>query len=234
MISVTTKELNTLFRWCDDIGMFATDRPINNTKDFEGSCVHRTPFCDVECYNVKLYKLYPAMHNRDNECERIWQKLPTDVQFYKTYFVPFFANKRKQTKRRRFKTRGEAIKDMVDIYRIRAMALAEQDVEWWLPTRAWRNRQLKFLIEQELMPLKNIALNASTDPTTTEEEYAMLKRDGWNTMFFGNDDGHDGIDKAFPCPKTHKGIKGHCKDCKGGCFSQVAINKRSDTHLIEH
>ena len=71
MISVTTKELNTLFRWCDDIGMFATDRPINNTKDFEGSCVHRTPFCDVECYNVKLYKLYPAMHNRDNECERI-------------------------------------------------------------------------------------------------------------------------------------------------------------------
>ena len=55
MVTITTQELNDLFRWCDDIDMFATDRPINDTKDFEGSCVHRTSFCDKTCYNVKLY-----------------------------------------------------------------------------------------------------------------------------------------------------------------------------------
>ena len=83
------------------------------------------------------------------------------------------------------------------------------------------------------MPLKNIALNASTDPTTTSEEYAMLQQDGWNTMFYGDDDGFDKV-KMFPCPKTFKGIKGHCSICKGGCMSQATIGKRSDTHLIEH
>jgi hypothetical protein len=231
--TITTKELNTLWRDCKDIGMFATDRPIFDTKDYEGSCLHKTPFCEVNCYNNKLYKIYPKMHDRDNECERIWQSLPSDVEFYKEYFIPFFAKKKLQTKRRRFMTRGEAIKDMADIYRIRAMALAEEDVTWWLPTKAWRNKQLKMLIELELMPLKNIALNASTDPDTTDEEYEMLKEDGWNTMFFGDDEGY-GDYKMFHCPKTYKGIKGHCKDCKAGCFSNTTINRRSDVHLIEH
>lgn len=234
MVTITTQELNDLFRFCYDIDMFATDRPINDTKDFEGSCVHRTPFCDKTCYNVKLYKLYPNMYERDNRCERIWQKLPTDVSFYKQNFVPFFAKKKKQTKRIRYNTRGECIKDMSDVYRVRAMALAMPSTTWWLVTRAWRDKKLKFLIEQELMPLKNIALNGSTDPTTTKEEYDMLKRDGWNTMFYGSDDGHVGIDKAFPCPKTHKGLKKHCSVCKGGCFSMTTINRRTDTHLIEH
>ena len=130
-------------------------------------------------------------------------------------------------------TRGEAIKDMVDVYRIRAMALAEPNVIYWLPTRAWNSKALKALVELELMPLKNIALNASTDPTTTSEEYEMLQRDGWNTMFYGDDDGFDDV-KMFPCPKTFKGLKGHCSICKGGCMSQATIGKRSDTHLIEH
>lgn len=233
MTTITVQELNDLWRWCADIGQFANDRPINDTTNHEGSCLHRTSFCDEECYNNKLYKIYPAMHDRDDRCETIWQKLPTDVQWYKDNFKPFFAKKKKQTKRRRLMTRGEAIKDMVDVYRVRAMALAEPDVVYWIPTRAWRSKHLKSLIEMELMPLKNIALNASTDPTTTSDEYTMLKADGWNTMFFGDDAGFDDY-KMFPCPKTFKGIKGHCAVCKGGCFSQTTIGRRSDTHLIEH
>jgi len=42
-------------------------------------------------------------------------------------------------------TRGEAIKDMVDVYRIRAMALAEPNVIYWIPTRAWKSKHLKAL-----------------------------------------------------------------------------------------
>ena len=42
-MTVTTAELNDLFRYCEDIGMYATDRPINDTANHTGSCDHRTP-----------------------------------------------------------------------------------------------------------------------------------------------------------------------------------------------
>ena len=74
-MTVTTQELNDLFRHCADIGMAATDRPINDTENHTGSCDHRTDYCDDTCYNVKLYKLYPNMAKRDDRCETIWQKL---------------------------------------------------------------------------------------------------------------------------------------------------------------
>jgi hypothetical protein len=47
MTTLSNHELNDLFRYCADIGMYATDRPINDTANHEGSCVHRTSFCDV-------------------------------------------------------------------------------------------------------------------------------------------------------------------------------------------
>ena len=96
----TTTELNDLFRWCDDIGQFAIDRPINDTNNHQGSCVHKTEFCMATCFNNKLYKLYPNMHNRDDRIESIWQSLdPLSIK-------PFLQRKRKQTKRVRFMTRG--------------------------------------------------------------------------------------------------------------------------------
>ena len=58
MTDLTIAELNDLGRWCDDIGMFGQDRPINDTEKHEGTCVHRTDFCDKTCYNVKLYRIY--------------------------------------------------------------------------------------------------------------------------------------------------------------------------------
>jgi hypothetical protein len=74
-MTVTTQELNDLFRECKDIGMAASDRPINDTKNHEGSCVHRTDYCDQTCYNIKLYNMYENMAKRDDRCETIWQKL---------------------------------------------------------------------------------------------------------------------------------------------------------------
>ena len=93
MTTITVAELNDLWRWCEDIGQFSTDRPINDTKNHEGSCIHRTPFCNTTCYNLKLYNIYPNMHNRDDRCETIWQKLPTDVEWYVNNFKPFFERK---------------------------------------------------------------------------------------------------------------------------------------------
>ena len=51
-MTVTTKEYSDLFRYCDDIDMFAWDRPINDTENHMGACDHWTDYCDKTCYNV--------------------------------------------------------------------------------------------------------------------------------------------------------------------------------------
>ena len=56
MVTITTQELNDLFRWCDDIDMFATDRPINDTKDFEGSGVEFEVGSVIETKIIKVIK----------------------------------------------------------------------------------------------------------------------------------------------------------------------------------
>jgi hypothetical protein len=232
-MTVTTQELNDLFRECKDIGMAASDRPINDTKNHEGSCVHRTDYCDQTCYNIKLYNMYENMAKRDDRCETIWQKLDKS----NSDFTNFFSRKRYDTSRVRHMTRGEAFKDIRDVYRVKTMCLLNPDILWWIPTRAWRNSRIKSLIEKELMPLDNCAINASLDPSNSKAEWQMLIDDDWNIMFYGDDTlTHDPVygKRMFACPKTHKGLKGHCIDCKAGCFAQKTINRTQIVHLSEH
>jgi hypothetical protein len=232
-MTVTTQELNDLFRECKDIGMAASDRPINDTKNHEGSCVHRTDYCDQTCYNIKLYNMYENMAKRDDRCETIWQKLDKS----NSDFTNFFSRKRYDTSRVRHMTRGEAFKDIRDVYRVKTMCLLNPDILWWIPTRAWRNTRIKSLIEKELMPLDNCAINASLDPSNSKAEWQMLIDDDWNIMFYGDDTlTHDPVygKRMFACPKTHKGLKGHCIDCKAGCFAQKTINRTQIVHLSEH
>jgi hypothetical protein len=232
-MTVTTQELNDLFRECKDIGMAASDRPINDTKNHEGSCVHRTDYCDQTCYNIKLYNMYENMAKRDDRCETIWQKLDKS----NSDFTQFFSRKQYDTSRVRHMTRGEAFKDIRDVYRVKTMCLLNPDILWWIPTRAWRNTRIKSLIEKELMPLDNCAINASLDPSNSKAEWQMLIDDDWNIMFYGDDTlTHDPVygKRMFACPKTHKGLKGHCIDCKAGCFAQKTINRTQIVHLSEH
>ena len=230
------EQLVDLFRWCNDIDMYASDRPINDVGDVEGSCVHRSRFCDDTCFNIKLYRMYPNMGKRDQRCEKEWQALnPSNMQ----RLVPLsFKRKRKQKKRIRLQTRGEAFKDATDVYKVKAMVLSMPDTIWWIPTKAWRDASLKFLIEAEIMPLKNVALNASTDPDTSPQQWEDLHKAGWNIMFYGNDAlENDPVtgNAMFDCPKTGKGIKGHCSICKAGCFSQTTnVNRRVTVKLHQH
>ena len=220
--------IKDLFRYCNDIGMFASDRPINDVGSVKGSCDHRTNFCDDTCYNVKLYRIYPNMGKRDERCEREWQQVSgTAVRTY-------LSRKKKQIKRARHMTRGEAIKDLSDIYRVKDIALATPDTTWWIPTRAWRNTLLRELIQIELFPITNIALNASLDPSNTQDEEDGLIDDGWNIMYYGDDTKYAGKGEAFKCPKTWKKMSGHCAVCKAGCFSQTTIGKRVTVHLSSH
>jgi hypothetical protein len=78
----------------------------------------------------------------------------------------------------------------------------------------------------------NLRLLASTDPTTTEEEYESLVVEGWSTMFYGDPSGPavPSGQKVFACPKTFKKLKEHCAICKGGCFSAKQVH----VHLKQH
>jgi hypothetical protein len=238
--------MNNTLRWCSDIGMWSLDRPINDipNTNITGSCVNRTSFCDVTCYNLKLYRMFPAMLTKDIRNEEFWQSLPTTRRH--TYGNPSleslrkkFKNSRRQTKRVRLMTRGEGIKDKSDVQRVRILCEEFPDIIWWLPTRAWRNAELRDLVQRYLMPLPNLALNASLDPTNTENEIRLLTADGWSTMFYGDDTREysptmRGMERMFKCPKTHKKLKNHCGICKGGCFGLTSIGRRTDVHLSQH
>lgn len=210
-------------RYCEDIGMFAWDR------DYE-SCRHRTVYCTNHCYNNKLYKVYHNMYGKDVRNEIAWSKV-SGVALRQQ-----LVRKRKQTQRVRGCTRGENVSTIADIDRIIDLSQENPDTTFWLPTRGWRDPILNLLIRQKLWPLTNVVVNASTDPDTSIEEWEMLERDGWSIMFFGDDNMKVTPlgSKMFQCPKTFKGLKGHCEVCKGGCLSKVVLGKPSYVILSEH
>lgn len=221
-----------MMRWCEDIGMFSFDRPITDVPatTIEGSCVHKTEFCTATCYNNKLYKLYPKMLTRDVKNEQYWQNIKgEDVRI-------MLSRKKHQTKRARFMTRGEAIKEAYDVTRVYNICMSTPDTNWWMPTRAWRDKGLKFTIESRLFPLSNLAVLASTDPTTSEFEDHMLHRDGWSTMYYGLDGATETLGgvKRFRCPKTFGHVKGACEACINGCFKPITKREQVHVHLKQH
>jgi len=219
-------------RYCPDIALWAFDRPINDIIDaaIKGSCVWMSEYCKHTCYNLKLYKLYPAMRTKDIRNERSWQAI-TGAAVY-----AFLSRKRKVVKRARFMTRGEAISTYADLTRVKDICESTPEVMWWLPTRAWRDPVLRACIEADLMHIPNLAIHASTDPSTSVEEQAMLDAHGWSTMFYGDDSqletltGH----KRFKCPKTHGKVKGACSVCVNGCFKRITKGETVHVHLSQH
>ena len=215
-------------RHCTDIGMFAVDRPIPN------GCFHRTNYCNLHCYNVKLYRIYPGMKGKDERNEAAW------LSCSGSDYAKALDRKRKPTDRFRLMTRGEAFNTAADVTRVVEIATAMPDRLIWIPTRGWRDPLIRALIEGLVMPLPNVAVLASLDPSNSESEYRDLVSAGWPTMFFGDGSGWTGPDHGFNCPKTThtranpKGIKGHCGDCKAGCFAGPILNRRVDVILSQH
>jgi hypothetical protein len=212
--------LATEMRYCADIGMWAIDRPISS------SCVHRTTFCDANCYNHKLYAMYGAMHGKDTRNEIAWTANAVEG-LGKT-----LARKRKGSKSRaRLMTRGEAFSDHADIARVEAILQATPETVWWIPTRAWRNALLWSRVEDLAARYSNVRVLASLDPSNSAEDWAGL--DAASIMFFGDDavaSRPSNGERMFKCPKTHAHLSGHCAICKAGCFS----SRRVSIHLKAH
>tara|TARA_B100000586_G_scaffold268822_1_gene246201 strand:- start:2316 stop:2996 length:681 start_codon:yes stop_codon:yes gene_type:complete len=219
--------LASVVRGCPDIGMFALDRPI------PGSCVHRTSYCNTECFNVKLYRIYPAMAGKDERNEAAWQEM--DVESVAGLDKTLERRTSLPTDRFRLMTRGEAFRDGGDIDRVRLLAAGMLDRTIWIPTRAWRDPILRARIVSEIMPLPNVVVLASLDPSNNSGEHADLVSEGWSTMYFGKPGkGWDGPERGFKCPKTYRGLKGHCGICKAGCFAPKTMERRVDVLLKSH
>lgn len=217
------ESLGNVVRYCDDIGMWALDRPIS------GSCVHRTSFCESTCFNNKLYNVYgKGMRGKDVRNEEAWENNDADALAAK------MSRKKKGSKNRfRLMTRGEAFSTFADIDRVKNIADAMPHMTIWIPTRAWRSPVLFAAVQQAFASYDNVVILASMDPSNTADDWAHVKLSDVSTMFFGDDNMTEtpNGDRMFKCPKTWKHMNGHCDICKGGCFR---TNKRVDVHLKQH
>jgi len=211
-----------VIRYCTDIGMFALDRPRDVT------CVHATEYCWNSCFNNKLERAFPAIHPRDIRNENYYQRLDGPS------FKAVMKRKRKSTRRFRGCTRGENFSNRADVLRWYDIITANPDTDFWLPCRAWRDKALRALILELLMPLPNAHVAASLDPETIDQ-WPELQAEGWLAMYFGDDNDTPRAD-GYACPKTwhHKHFKAvskaPCTTCTGGCFSKKPIL----VHLKQH
>lgn len=208
--------MQSTIRFCKDIGMFAYDR------SREHSCIWRTEFCNANCFNCKLEAAFGhAIEPKDVKNDAFWTMLDG------AQVKADLASKRNQTKRVRLMTRGEAFRTVSDIRKVAEICKANPGTLFWVPTRAWRSKVHREVIERELFKVRNLRLMASIDPSNTDAEIESIKASGWSTMFFGDDTATEG---RMLCPKTHKHKVGACATCKGGCFSA----KQTHVHLLQH
>ncbi len=214
-------QVKSEIRYCEDIGMWSSDREIKS------SCKWRTSFCKF-CYNQKTLKRFPkAMATKDERNEAYWaildgERLRKDLK----------SKKKGSSNRFRFQTRGETFATVADFWKVLEIVTSNPKIDFWIPTRAWRNDELRFKLEAFMMKMPNVFLLASTDPTNSAEEWKSLKTSGWSVMFYGDNDmiQTPAGDRLHSCSKTFFDENGACATCKDGCFSknQVVV------HLKKH
>jgi len=161
------------------------------------------------------------MKEKDIRNDIFWNRLNGKI------FKECIKRKRKFTGRFRFCSRGEPFMNVIDVNRMRDILIENQNILFWIPTRSWRNEELRSEIQNKILPLENNRIIMSIDPSNSEEEIEKLKKDGFSTMYFGDD---EKTENRIKCPKTWYNVHGYCNVCPIGCFS----DKRVDVHLKMH
>lgn len=209
-------------RYCADIGLWSLDRPVS-------TCLWRTIYCAMHCFNRKLYRVYKNMVAKDKRNEAYWQAL--NGQSIREHLLRKSTGGKGTIKPRvRLMTRGEAFSTPNDIRKVENILASNPDVVWWIPTRSWRNEFYRPMVKALSVKYPNAKILASVDPSNTQEEVDGLKADGWSTMFFGNDDQTPQGQDAHKCAKTWNHTKGACATCTEGCFGA----NRVDVWLKKH
>ncbi len=201
-----------MIRWCKEIGMFAIDRSCK-------TCRHQTRFCKLYCYNIPLYRWQKNMIPRDVANEKFWATLTG------TELRDILARKKHPVDRIRLCTRGEAFSVLADVEKVRGLLDWNPETLFWIPTRGWRDPEIRAKIEAGIFPFHNARVIASVDPSNSEDMILSLQNDGWSTVRIGSPGG-----SRYRCPKTYEHATGHCAICLDGCFSAYRV----DIHLRLH
>lgn len=212
-------QFEDVVRSVKDIGMWAVDR------SRQKSCVHATAFCFEHCFNAKLEVAFPTITPKDVRNDAAWESLNG------ASFKAWADRRRKPVERFRFMTRGEAFACLSDVDKVADVVASNPSTLFWIPTRAWRNREYREAIELKVMILENARVLASIDPTNDFAEVAEVMEHGWSTMFFGDDSATDG---RVLCEKTHSHTKGACATCSNGCFQAKFGEAPVHVHLKQH
>lgn len=195
--------------WRAEIGMFCLDRS-------RASCVHASSFCREHCMWNKLERCFPGVRKAQLIREKLWF-LASENWDYVCDLADMLKRKRKQIDRIRICSCGEAFTCDHDIWFISDLARLLPESEFWITTRAWKSKKADS-ISRDKLP-SNVILMASVDPSDAPKTVRRLAKEGWQLIFFGDDDhAFDGIEWV-KCPKTWGKKKGHCATCKTGCFA---------------
>lgn len=205
-----------VIHYCNDIGMYSIDKALE-------TCIFKTKFCKLNCYNCKLFKMFDNMKLINQALINNWKNFNSETlknMLGKKYTtISYF----------RYCTRGESINNVEDIMKIKDIAEKNPEIKFWIPTRAWRTSILRDKIVQELFPVNNIYVLASIDPSNTKKDYDNLV--GWRKMFFGDNNLKDWFStKMYHCPKTFNHLNNVCTTCKMGCFNRTT----EIIHLKQH
>jgi len=183
-----------MITFCKDLGIYCINRG-------KSSCKHMTDCCKEYCYNLKFYNIFTFSLNANNDyiLERTWKIMEGKLlhclinQHWKT-----------DIKRIRFAARGECLSVKSDIFKVKDIVSYCSKVAFWLPTRAWKDGNMRALIEKELFPLNNLKIQASIDYTRTKKEFNNLLENNWSTMFFNPNDNEMIFDNDLfvKCRKT--------------------------------
>lgn len=197
---------------------------INRSMD---SCSFKTSFCSEHCYNNKFLKSFSRdmLKSAIND-ENYWNSLSPSI------LKADLSHIRVSNNRIRLAGRGEVFDNKENVMKVKSFMEYLSKYLFWIPTRAWKAKKLKVLIERELKILPNNRIMASIDPSNTQKEIDSLKGSNWSTMFFGDNNDTEGRVK---CPKTwlkKKGITTMHRTCR---YCNICFGKeRVDVHLKKH
>lgn len=223
--------MSNVIRFVPEIGMLAFSRGM-------GTCKWATEWCREHCYFKKFYRMGWATPERDKKDNNFWRIVDSDEFVTAVKLEADF----EPVPRFRFSVKGEIWLVRRDVEKVMLIMRGMPETLFWIPTRAWQSGEMADLIERLIFPLPNARVLASTDPTTTLDEFVWLQHRGWSVVFTGDNEDpgqllltpHGTQQKRtfgmYRCEKTWDQRSGHCATCDAGCFSPEQV----EVHLKHH
>ena len=203
------------------------------------TCRWQSKWCERNCYATKFYKLGWSREEYDRPDDDWW--MANDVIALSAEILRVTSVDGVPPGRFRFSIKGEIWNHPTDVSKVQGVVQTLSSTRFWIPTRAWRDPQMRDHIQRYVLPELNACVLASVDPDTTPEELAQLRADGWSLVFAGDNArgqmllGAKGArpnvtDGMHSCEKTWEHRSGHCATCEEGCFSPGRV----EIHLKKH